>query len=88
MNDGKKWGFEIHPIGGFREKPYTQSVLCPRCAMRVLPFGYPGALSRVDNKTEICSECGQEEALLQWAGNVLGGTNTWPIMHISIAANP
>jgi len=84
MNDGSKWGFPIHPIGKFREKPWTQDSLCPRCAMRILPFGHPGALSRVDNKTEICSECGQEEALLQWAGHTLGGTETWPIKRLSI----
>ena len=27
---------------------------------------YPGALSRFDNKTYICSQCGQDEALYQW----------------------
>ena len=80
MNDGRKWNFSIHPIGGFRtDKSWTESVLCPRCTMRLLPLGYPGAMSRVDNKTEICSECGQDEALLQWAGHTLGGTDTWPI---------
>jgi len=34
--------------------------LCPSCA-RVFPAEYPGALSRRDNKTEICSQCGKEE---------------------------
>jgi hypothetical protein len=82
----EKWNFPIHPIGGFREKPYMQSVLCPRCAVRLLPMGYPGALSRVDNHTEICSECGQDEALLQWAGHTLGGTDTWPLKYVPIPA--
>jgi len=28
---------------------------------------YPGALSRYDNKTEICSNCGVTEALFEWS---------------------
>lgn len=43
-----------------------QTAECPRCkggipneAMR---GQYPGALSRYDNTTEICSSCGSEEA--------------------------
>lgn len=33
---------------------------CPKCGKKY--YGYP-ALSREDNKTEICSKCGIEEAL-------------------------
>jgi len=33
---------------------------CPRCKFNV--SDYP-AISRVDNKTEICSSCGTEEAM-------------------------
>ena len=33
---------------------------CPICGKEIV--GYP-ALSRKDNKTKICSDCGQEEAL-------------------------
>lgn len=33
---------------------------CPRCRQPIK--GYP-ASSRLDNKTDICSPCGQEEAL-------------------------
>lgn len=33
---------------------------CPKCGKKY--YGYP-ALSREDNKTEICSECGIREAL-------------------------
>jgi len=41
---------------------------CPRCKVSYIPNNeyagqYPGALSRVDNKTEICSDCGLMEAL-------------------------
>lgn len=34
--------------------------MCPRCEQ--IKSGYP-AISRVDNTTEICSECGQAEAM-------------------------
>lgn len=27
---------------------------------------YPGALSRLDNQTYICSRCGEEEAMFNW----------------------
>lgn len=40
---------------------------CPRCGGGIpnnIDRGkYCGALSRLDNKTEICSSCGQEEAM-------------------------
>lgn len=39
---------------------------CPRCDGYIpnneQPGKFPGALSRVDNKTEICSDCGTAEA--------------------------
>jgi hypothetical protein len=38
---------------------------CPTCNE---PMGKHPALSRRDNKTEICSECGMMEALEDWAG--------------------
>lgn len=43
--------------------------ICPRCKDSFIPNNdmpgaYPGALSRVDNKTYICSECGVMEALM------------------------
>ena len=40
---------------------------CPNCGQpipnREYAGQYPGAISRVDNKTEICSDCGVSEAL-------------------------
>jgi hypothetical protein len=40
--------------------------ICPLCRGLIpnneTPGAYPGALSRVDSKTEICSECGVREA--------------------------
>lgn len=44
--------------------------ICPRCEGWIpnneKPGAYPGAISRLDNKTEICSQCGSEEAVLDW----------------------
>jgi RNA polymerase subunit RPABC4/transcription elongation factor Spt4 len=80
-----KYEFVFNKIGNFRTD-YTEALYCPRCAVRLLPFGYPGALSRVDNKTEICSECGQEEALSQWAGFTLGPTESWPIKKVGLGS--
>lgn len=41
--------------------------ICPSCNGFIpnneTPGAYPGALSRRDNKTEICSACGVKEAL-------------------------
>jgi len=37
------------------------------CPSRENRGQYPGALSRLDNKTHICSQCGQDEAMYQWA---------------------
>lgn len=43
---------------------------CPRCGHFIpndlQPGAYMGALSRWDNATEVCSPCGQVEAMLQW----------------------
>lgn len=40
---------------------------CPKCYGHIpneqTPGAYPGAISRRDNKTEICSDCGTREAL-------------------------
>lgn len=57
---------------------YTQThdkfALCPRCEGFIpnndTPGAYPGAISRLDNKTEICSECGTIEAILDWNGEL------------------
>jgi len=40
---------------------------CPRCGQDYV--GFP-ALSRVDNKTEICSPCGTEEGLIAFFASV------------------
>lgn len=55
--------------------------VCPRCLggipNNMMPGEYIGALSRADNKTEICSECGQEEAFLG-----IWPVQAWPIIWI------
>lgn len=38
---------------------YNGEIKCPRCHQRI--YGYP-AISRIDNKTELCSDCGVREA--------------------------
>jgi hypothetical protein len=48
---------------------------CPRCGgyipNDVRPGEYPGALSRTDNATEVCSECGTREAMEELHGALL-----------------
>lgn len=43
---------------------------CPNCGGFIpnneMPGAFPGAISRKDNKTEICSDCGTTEAILDW----------------------
>jgi uncharacterized protein YbaR (Trm112 family) len=41
-----------------------QNLICPRCKQETLdPIKHHNALSRKDNKTIICSDCGTMEAL-------------------------
>ena len=54
---------------------------CPRC-LRGIPSDlmrgqYPGALSRTDNSTEICSECGQLEAMEDFFGEGVTPQADW-----------
>ena len=54
---------ESHECGiklSIQVDPNLKRWTCPRCEREV--EGYP-ALSRKDNKTEICTNCGQEEAM-------------------------
>ena len=54
---------------------------CPRCGggipNDINKGAYPGALSRTDNATEICSECGIYEALEQYANGIPNSKETW-----------
>ena len=52
----------------------AENRICPRCGFDVPNAAhrgeYPGALSRTDNLTEICSECGTDEAMEDWDGRL------------------
>lgn len=56
--------------------------LCPRCGHQipndVMPGAYPGALSRTDNETYVCSACGTHEGLEQATGT-LTPQEGWPV---------
>lgn len=45
---------------------------CPRCGKET--NDYP-ALSRTDNKTEICSQCGTDEAMANWIQHIKKSQN-------------
>lgn len=42
------------------ESTANEFKICPKCGKR---YKAPSAISRVDNKTQICSTCGTREAL-------------------------
>ena len=51
--------------------------ICPRCGgyipSNLNPGAFDGALSRADDDTEVCSPCGTEEAMLDWAASEKAG---------------
>lgn len=57
---------------------------CPRCGLvpratdGFFHRGF-GALSRIDNKTYICADCGTDEALENFLRNELTPKSQWPI---------
>lgn len=59
--------------------------ICPRCTTHnwipnnEKPGAYPGALSRADNTTEICSACGEDEALKDYFGEGCEDISEWPV---------
>jgi hypothetical protein len=58
--------------------------ICPRCNDNFIPCNaqpgaYPGAISRTDNKTEICSQCGAEEAIEDYAHGGHTPMSGWPL---------
>lgn len=59
-------------------------MICPRCNLNQIPNNetpgkYPGALSRVDNKTEICSACGTDEAARYLLNRKHIKIDKWPV---------
>lgn len=61
----------------------VQELTCPRCLGAIpsilAPGMYIGALSRADNKTEICSACGDEEAMDDFSRTPLVMPENWPV---------
>jgi len=58
--------------------------ICPRCEFNWIPCNerpgaYPGAISRADNKTEICSECGEHEAIQDFYEGGCVALSQWPV---------
>jgi ribosomal protein S27AE len=59
------------------------SKTCPRCG-KIATYGDPfhrgfGALSRIDNKTRICSDCGVDEALEDFFREGITPKSDWPV---------
>lgn len=52
---------------------------CPRCGGEIDPnaTGDEGALSRVDNRTMVCSKCGREESEIAPRGSALHSKAGW-----------
>ena len=63
-------------MGSFKQSARPE--VCPRCLRQMT--AQRGALSRTDNKTEVCPECGMDEALEALRG-VLTGRGSWPVQH-------
>lgn len=63
-------------INAERDAAIHTTNICPRCAHAAARID---ALSRYDNATLICSPCGTDEALSDWAGAVLPGPAEWPV---------
>ena len=63
---------------------------CPRCGFGIPNDThrgeYPGALSRTDNATEVCSECGVTEAMEQFAGRLIPQTEWWAAREFGVDA--
>jgi hypothetical protein len=69
--DSRNSGIEVEIYEDSLEQLPDTYPLCPSCGGYIpnneTPGAYSGALSRKDNKTEICSACGTAEALADFA---------------------
>lgn len=67
------WDFD-RLISGKPRLDHRDRPICPRCNGYIpndaQPGAYPGAISRTDNLTEICSSCGTEEAMMDFASRL------------------
>ena len=72
-----------HPAS--RRNPAEPAPTCPRCLHAIphdaAPGLVPGAISRVDDVTEICSYCASDEALLLLITGQMVGMAEWPVLH-------
>jgi hypothetical protein len=64
--------FEVSKKGRYEMDTNLEVKTCPMCP-NLIPSNehagqYAGALSRRDNKTEICSDCGRREAIEDFLG--------------------
>jgi hypothetical protein len=59
--------------------------VCPRCLNYIpsneYPGAYPGAISRTDDKTEVCSECGVNEAMEMFFESIRPDQSGWPTVN-------
>jgi hypothetical protein len=65
-------------------EPVNVPHICPRCKTDWIPNNaqpgkYPGAISRADNKTEICSACGEDEALKDYFDGGCEPVEDWAV---------
>lgn len=77
---------ELHPAGTNFNRGVSVPKTCPRCSTHdwipnnKTPGAYMGALSRADNKTEICSACGEDEALKDFFEGGCEPVEAWPVV--------
>lgn len=80
----REYGAEAHLVRS-RLKWEDPRFVCPRCLGMIpnneSPGLYDGALSRVSKRSEIqvCSACGNDEAMRQYQSNVLIPRSQWPV---------
>ncbi|MCW2763829.1 MAG: hypothetical protein JWR85_4030 [Marmoricola sp.] len=63
-----------------QQDPNARYGICPRCGEKTLRLDRPAlnALSRTDNQTYVCSDCGTNEALEDFArGMSRQGKDAW-----------
>jgi len=67
-------------------KEKKQNIDCPRCKGFIpsneTPGFYCGAISRADNMTEVCSACGEEEAMEDWEYKFVTPVKNWPVVSV------
>ena len=77
------WGCFFRSMETKERGKMTKSKECPRCGTYpVYTDGFHrgmGARSRTDNKTQICSDCGVEEAMLDFMHREIVPKSVWPV---------